>query len=53
MNFKCKFVEFVGCFVDQQARTLNGKMTTSTTMTVYNCRKTCTDLKFMFYGVEV
>ncbi|XP_065945052.1 uncharacterized protein [Magallana gigas] len=45
--------EFVGCFVDQEARTLNGKMTTSTTMTVDSCRKTCTDLKFMFYGVEV
>uniref|UniRef100_A0A8W8I6X5 WSC domain-containing protein n=1 Tax=Magallana gigas TaxID=29159 RepID=A0A8W8I6X5_MAGGI len=45
--------QFVGCFVDQEARTLNGKMTSSRTMTVDTCRKTCTDLKFMFYGVEV
>ncbi|XP_065944763.1 uncharacterized protein [Magallana gigas] len=44
--------KFVGCYMDQQARTLNEKMTVSTTMTVDSCRKTCTDLKFKYYGVE-
>lgn len=53
LHFECIFVEFVGCYMDQETRTLNGKMTISTTMTVDTCRKTCTDLKFMFYGVEV
>uniref|UniRef100_K1QBX7 Plasminogen n=1 Tax=Magallana gigas TaxID=29159 RepID=K1QBX7_MAGGI len=38
--------------MDQRSRTLNGKMTTSKTMTVDSCRKTCTDLRFKYYGVE-
>ena len=45
--------EFVGCYKDQWSRTLNGKKTKSSKMSVDKCRKTCTDLKFKYYGVEV
>lgn len=45
--------KFVGCYMDQTFRTLGEKMTSSTAMTVNRCRKTCTDLKFKYYGVKI
>lgn len=46
-------LEFVGCYMDQRSRTLNEKDTRSSSMTVDKCRKTCTSLKYKYYGVEV
>lgn len=46
-------LEFVGCYKDQRSRTLNEKDTKSSSMTVDKCRKTCTSLKYKYYGVEV
>ncbi|XP_034324268.2 uncharacterized protein [Magallana gigas] len=54
-NFKPTAIvkkEFVGCYKDQRSRTLNEKDTKSSSMTVDKCRKTCTSLKYKYYGVE-
>lgn len=45
--------EYVGCYKDHAFRILKGKRTSSYSMTVDKCRKTCTDLKFKYYGVQV
>ncbi|XP_048734636.2 uncharacterized protein LOC125650402 [Ostrea edulis] len=44
--------EYVGCYKDHAFRILKGKRTSSYSMTVDKCRKTCTDLKFKYYGVQ-
>ncbi|XP_062580890.1 uncharacterized protein LOC134242776 [Saccostrea cucullata] len=43
---------YVGCYQDQWSRTLNGKKTTSSRMTVDKCRNICTNENTYYYGVE-
>ncbi|XP_062575214.1 sialate:O-sulfotransferase 2-like [Saccostrea cucullata] len=47
----CVYKEYLGCFQDQQNRTLSGiSRRGDFTLTVGSCRKFCTD--YQFYGVE-
>ncbi|XP_062608867.1 uncharacterized protein LOC134270643 [Saccostrea cucullata] len=44
--------EYMGCFQDQQDRTLTGKYTTTTSMTIETCKNICTKENNQFYGVQ-
>uniref|UniRef100_K1QKY9 Putative fungistatic metabolite n=1 Tax=Magallana gigas TaxID=29159 RepID=K1QKY9_MAGGI len=43
---------YQGCYQDQSSRTLNGKLTRSSSMTVYKCRDICSKENTYYYGVE-
>lgn len=47
-------LDYVGCYVDKLlARTLGTKKTSSRSMTVETCRKTCLKADTKYYGLEV
>ena len=45
--------DYVGCYVDQWKRTLGVKKTSSISMTVEQCKKTCLKADTQYYGLEV
>ncbi|XP_062580891.1 uncharacterized protein LOC134242777 [Saccostrea cucullata] len=54
-NFKPTAIvkkDYVGCHVDQWKRTLGKKKTSSKTMTVDKCKKTCVAADTQYYGLE-
>lgn len=46
-------LDYFGCYVDQLARTLDTKKSSSRSMTVETCRKTCLKADTQYYGLEV